>query len=219
MPLNTFQVTGRGLSPLIRDIIIVYGHWAHKVWSHTRVNPDLSIGSTLQAWNGDDAAVIYLRWPNLLAHRLICFNIHAFYNIVRGWEWHCMNWVLNGLYLNKTNMIKCNYLYWQPPLTTVNNKLYKNHRISIPAYAIEQQWWQLGVSKNEISLMSFISKIMLVLYQSVSISDSFKYLLTRQQMVFHLFFALTVSIRSWVHFPTLCRSINTKSMIKTESKT
>jgi hypothetical protein len=30
----------------------------------------------------------------------------------------------------------------------------------------------------------------------------FKYLLTRQQMVFHLFFVLTVSIRSWVLFPT-----------------
>jgi hypothetical protein len=41
----------------------------------------------------------------------------------------------------------------------------------------------------------------------------FQYLLTRQQMVFHLFVALTVSIRSWVLFPTLCGSINTKSMI------
>jgi hypothetical protein len=40
----------------------------------------------------------------------------------------------------------------------------------------------------------------------------FKYLLTRQQMIFHLFFSLTVSIRSWVLFPTLCGSINTKSM-------
>jgi hypothetical protein len=40
------------------------------------------------------------------------------------------------------------------------------HRISIPAYAIEQQWWQLGVSKNEMPLMSFIFKMMLVLYQS-----------------------------------------------------
>jgi hypothetical protein len=41
----------------------------------------------------------------------------------------------------------------------------------------------------------------------------FKYLLARQQMVFHLFLALTVSIRSWVLFPTLCESINTKSMV------
>jgi hypothetical protein len=32
-------------------------------------------------------------------------------------------------------------------------------------------------------------------------------------MVFYLFFALTVSIRSWVLFPTLCGSINTKSMV------
>jgi hypothetical protein len=44
------------------------------------------------------------------------------------------------------------------------------HRISIPAYAIEQQWWQLGVFKNEMSLMSFIYKMMLVLYQSGVIS-------------------------------------------------
>jgi hypothetical protein len=43
----------------------------------------------------------------------------------------------------------------------------------------------------------------------------FKYLLTRQQLVIHLFFALTVSIRSWVLFPTLCGSINTKSMVIT----
>jgi hypothetical protein len=41
----------------------------------------------------------------------------------------------------------------------------------------------------------------------------FKYLLQRQQMVFHLFFALTVFIRSWVLFPTLCGAINTKSMV------
>jgi hypothetical protein len=41
------------------------------------------------------------------------------------------------------------------------------HRIGIPAYAVEQQWWQSGVPKNEVS---FIFKIMLVLYQSVSIS-------------------------------------------------
>jgi hypothetical protein len=45
----------------------------------------------------------------------------------------------------------------------------------------------------------------------------YKYLLTRQQMVFHLFFALTVSIRSWVLFPTLCGYINTKSMENTMS--
>jgi hypothetical protein len=46
----------------------------------------------------------------------------------------------------------------------------------------------------------------------------FKYLLSRQQMVFHLFFALTVSIRSWVLFPTLCGSINTKYMGRTNIK-
>jgi hypothetical protein len=42
----------------------------------------------------------------------------------------------------------------------------------------------------------------------------FKYKLTRQQIVCHLFFALTVSIRSWVLFSTLCGSINTKSMVQ-----
>jgi hypothetical protein len=31
-------------------------------------------------------------------------------------------------------------------------------RISIPAYAKGQQWWQSGVPKNEMSLMSFIFK-------------------------------------------------------------
>jgi hypothetical protein len=46
------------------------------------------------------------------------------------------------------------------------------HRISIPAYAVEQQRRQSGVPKNEMSFMSFIFKTMLVLYQSVSISGS-----------------------------------------------
>jgi hypothetical protein len=32
------------------------------------------------------------------------------------------------------------------------------HRISIPAYAIEQQCWQSGVPKNEMSLMSLMFK-------------------------------------------------------------
>jgi hypothetical protein len=45
------------------------------------------------------------------------------------------------------------------------------HRISITAYAVEQQW-QSGVPKNEMSLMSFIFKMTLVFYQNVSISIS-----------------------------------------------
>jgi hypothetical protein len=57
--------------------------------------------------------------------------------------------------INTKSMVYCNRLH---------------HRISIPAYAIEQQWWQLGVSKNEMSLMSVIYKMMLVLYQSGVIS-------------------------------------------------
>jgi hypothetical protein len=32
------------------------------------------------------------------------------------------------------------------------------HTISIPAYVIEQQWWQSGVPKNEMLLMSLIFK-------------------------------------------------------------
>jgi hypothetical protein len=47
-----------------------------------------------------------------------------------------------------------------------------SYRISIPAYGIGQQWWQLGVSKNEMSLMSFIYKMMLVLYRSGVINGS-----------------------------------------------
>jgi hypothetical protein len=61
-----------------------------------------------------------------------------------------------------------------------------NHRISIPAYAIEQQWWQLGVSKNEMSLMSYIFKMMLVLYQSgwiSGVSDDCTRVLTLKERV------------------------------------
>jgi hypothetical protein len=32
-----------------------------------------------------------------------------------------------------------------------------HHRISIPAYAVEQQWWQSGIPKNEMSLSVSIS--------------------------------------------------------------
>jgi hypothetical protein len=37
------------------------------------------------------------------------------------------------------------------------------HRISIPAFAIEQQWWQLGVPKNEMSLMALIYEMIVAL--------------------------------------------------------
>jgi hypothetical protein len=37
-------------------------------------------------------------------------------------------------------------------------------------------------------------------------------------MIVHLFFALTVSIRSRLLFPTLCGSIDTKSMFHSEAK-
>jgi hypothetical protein len=53
-----------------------------------------------------------------------------------------------------------------------NDVFAKNHGISIPTYAVEQQRTQSGVPKNEMPLMSFIFKMMLVLYQSVSISGS-----------------------------------------------
>jgi hypothetical protein len=67
--------------------------------------------------------------------------------------------------------IKCIRRYGK--IFTTRRKVFKKdpeHRISIPAYTIEQQWWQSGVSKNEMSLMSFIFKMMLVLYQSGLIS-------------------------------------------------
>jgi hypothetical protein len=68
-----------------------------------------------------------------------------------------------------------------------------------------------GLPKNEMSLTSFIFKMMLVLYQSVSISSSISniYWHARPSISFS---HLTVPIRSWVLFPTLCGSINTKSM-------
>jgi hypothetical protein len=36
--------------------------------------------------------------------------------------------------------------------------VWHDHIISIPAYAIEQQWWQSSVPKKDISLMSLICK-------------------------------------------------------------
>jgi hypothetical protein len=36
------------------------------------------------------------------------------------------------------------------------NTYTQDHRISIPAYAIEQQWWHSDVPKNKMSLMSLI---------------------------------------------------------------
>jgi hypothetical protein len=54
------------------------------------------------------------------------------------------------------------------------------------------------------------------LVKSVTTWLSFKNLLTRQLMVVHLFFALTVFIKWRFLFPTLCWSINTKSMVYTD---
>jgi hypothetical protein len=55
-----------------------------------------------------------------------------------------------------------------------------SHRISIPAYAIEQRWWQPGVPKNEMSLMSLIFKTdARSLATRVTTWLSFKNLLTR----------------------------------------
>jgi hypothetical protein len=68
--------------------------------------------------------------------------------------------------------IKCKHFKSWPknPIELFFLFISTNHRISIPAYAIEQQWWQLGDSKNEMSLMSFIYKMMFVMYQSGVIS-------------------------------------------------
>jgi hypothetical protein len=65
-------------------------------------------------------------------------------------------------------------------------------------------------SKNEMSLI--FKNDAPSLPRCVTMWLSFKNLLSRQEMVVNLFFALTVSIR-WRHlFPTLCWSVNTKSM-------
>jgi hypothetical protein len=77
-------------------------------------------------------------------------------------------------------------------------------RISIPAYAIETTM-MTGVPKNEMSIISLIYKnYARSLARRVTMWLSFKNLLTRQQMVVHLFLALTVSIRWRLLSPTLC---------------
>jgi hypothetical protein len=65
-----------------------------------------------------------------------------------------------------------------------------------------------------MSLMSFNSKMTLISKAGhyVALGQN---MLTLQYMVVHLFLALTVSIRWRLLFPTLCWSINTKSMVTT----
>jgi hypothetical protein len=65
-----------------------------------------------------------------------------------------------------------------------------NHRISIPAYAIEQQWWQSDVANNEMSLMSLIFKNVA---RSLARVDHFGSLSKNVDTVFYLFLALIVS--------------------------
>jgi hypothetical protein len=43
-------------------------------------------------------------------------------------------------------------------ILNLGSDAYFEHRISIPAYATEQQWWQSGVPKNLMSLVSLIIK-------------------------------------------------------------
>jgi hypothetical protein len=55
-----------------------------------------------------------------------------------------------------------------------------NHRISIPAFDIEQQWWQSGVPKNEMSLIfKYDARSLDLLCKLVTTWLSFKSLLTR----------------------------------------
>jgi hypothetical protein len=89
------------------------------------------------------------------------------------------------------------------------------HRISIPAYARTTMMTVRRFQKRNVINVIYIQNDACSLPKRVNKWLYFKYLLTRQQMVFHLFFTLTVPIRSSVLFPTLCGSINTKSMIYT----
>jgi hypothetical protein len=66
-------------------------------------------------------------------------------------------------------------------MASVTHYICNVHRISIPAYAIEQQWWQLGVSKNEMSFISLVFKNdARSIAKRVTMWLSFKNLLTRQ---------------------------------------
>jgi hypothetical protein len=100
----------------------------------------------------------YLEW-NWLLIGLIFISLCKINVEVNDWgRARKITRVLTTTNAAETNGLTClpNQVFWKG----------FNHRISIPAYAIEQQWWQLGDSKNEMSLMSFIFKMMLVLYQS-----------------------------------------------------
>jgi hypothetical protein len=86
------------------------------------------------------------------------------------------------------------------------------HRISIPLRYRTTMMTVRRFQKWNVTNVIYIQNDACSLPQRGNKWFYFKYLLTGQQMVFHLFFALTVSIRSWVLFPTVCGSINTKSM-------
>jgi hypothetical protein len=98
-----------------------------------------------------------------------------FKNDARSYAGRVTTWLSfkNLLTVSTTWRLLFTSLYWSPKsmVRTVWHDR-PNHRISIPAYAVEQQWWQSGVPKSKMSLMSFIFKIIVVLYQSVSISGS-----------------------------------------------
>jgi hypothetical protein len=83
------------------------------------------------------------------------------------------------------------------------------HRISIPAYTTEQQWWQSSVPINEMSLI--FKNDARSLARLVTMWLYFNNLMSCQ--IGHLFFAFTVSIRWKLLTPTHCWSINTESMV------
>jgi hypothetical protein len=103
-------------------------------------------------------------------------------------------------------------------------KLFYNHypnnrRISILAYAVEQQWWTFRMNEHSDvqKKWNVIDVINIQKWYSL-FSKACHYVALFQKFVDTPVYgrsslsALTVSIRSRLLFPTLCGSINTKSM-------
>jgi hypothetical protein len=105
---------------------------------------------------------------------------------------------------------------WSPAHIQIHSRYLSsywfNHRITIPAYAIEQQWWQSDVQKmkyHQWLIFKNDARSLAMLQEFVDIPVT--------ATVVHLFFALTVSRWRFL-FPTLCWWNNTKSMSLGETK-
>jgi hypothetical protein len=149
-------------------------HWSkplvsHQFWDADRVFIVLSIEDN-SGINHSDFEHVLIVWSTVRHAIHLQFNISANALDIRSVQSpKCIVWCAVDC-----TVIKCFKIILQNKFLTILSTSNLSrlptvccyHRISIPAYAIEQQWWQLGVPKNEMSLMSFIFKIMLVLYQS-----------------------------------------------------